>query len=70
MVLHFLISKNKFNSDWLAHFIDDVIFLLKKKKIIIVASGAVSLGKEYLNIKQEKISIETKQAAQLAVRLF
>ena len=58
-----LISKNKFNSDWLAHFIDDVIFLLKKKKkIIIVASGAVSLGKEYLNIKQEKISIETKQA--------
>ena len=27
-----LISKNKFNSDWLAHFIDDVIFLLKKKK--------------------------------------
>ena len=58
-----LINKNKFNSRWLSHFIDDVIFLIKKKKkIIIVASGSVSLGKEYLNIKQKKISIEMKQA--------
>ena len=58
-----LINQNKFNSRWLSHFIDDVIFLIKKKKkIIIVASGSVSLGKEYLNIKQKKISIEMKQA--------
>ena len=58
-----LINKNKFNSSWLSHFIDDVIFLIKKKKkIVIVASGAVSLGKEYLNIKEKKISIEMKQA--------
>ena len=58
-----LINKDKFNSIWLSHFIDDVIFLIKKKKkIIIVASGDVSLGKKYLNIKKKKNSIEMKQA--------
>lgn len=58
-----LIKQNKFNSNWLSNFIDDLIFLTKKKKkIVIVASGAVSLGKKYLNIKKKKISIEMKQA--------
>ena len=58
-----LINQNKFNSNWLSNFIDDLIFLTKKKKkIVIVASGAVSLGKKYLNIKKKKISIELKQA--------
>ena len=57
-----LINQNKFNSNWLSNFIDDLIFLKKKKKIVIVASGAVSLGKKYLNIKKKKISIEMKQA--------
>ena len=27
-----LINQNKFNSSWFSHFIDDVIFLIKKKK--------------------------------------
>ena len=58
-----LINQNKFNSNWFSNFIDDLIFLTKKKKkIVIVASGAVSLGKKYLNIKKKKISIEMKQA--------
>ena len=58
-----LINQNKFNSSWLLDFIDDVILLLEKKKqIVIVASGAVSLGKKYLNIKQKRISIVMKQA--------
>ena len=58
-----LINQNKFNSNWLSNFIDDLIFLTKKKKkIVIVASGAVSLGKKYLNIKKKKISIDMKQA--------
>ena len=58
-----LIKQNKFNSNWLSNFIDDLIFLTKKKKkIVIVASGAVSLGKKYLNIKKKKNSIEMKQA--------
>ena len=58
-----LINQNKFNSNWLSNFIDDLIFLTKKKKkIVIVASGSVSLGKKYLNIKKKKIGIEMKQA--------
>ena len=58
-----LINQNKFNSNWLSNFIDYLIFLTKKKKkIVIVASGAVSLGKKYLNIKKKKNSIEMKQA--------
>ena len=44
-----LINQNRFNLSWLSNFIDDVIFLIKKKKkIIIFACGAVSLGKKYL----------------------
>ena len=27
-----LINQNKFNSNWLSNFIDDLIFLIKKKK--------------------------------------
>ena len=29
-----LINQNKFNSNWLSNFIDDLIFLTKKKKKI------------------------------------
>ena len=49
-----LISENKFNSKWLRSFIGDVIYLKEKKiEIIIVASGSVSLGKNYLNIQED-----------------
>ncbi len=58
-----LISDNKFNLKWLESFIDDVIFLRKKKiELIIVASGSVSLGKNYLNIQKKKLRIHEKQA--------
>ncbi len=58
-----LIENKKFNSKWLDSFIEDLIFLKKQKiEIIIVASGAVSLGENYLKIKNEKISITDKQA--------
>ena len=58
-----LMNGNRFNSKWLKSFIDDVLYLKSKKKnLVIVASGAVSLGRKYLNIKKEKMSINTKQA--------
>ena len=58
-----LISDNKFNLKWLESFIDDVIFLRKKKiELIIVESGSVSLGKNYLNIQKKKLRIHEKQA--------
>ena len=46
-----LIKNNKFNKDWLETLIEDLIFFRKKKiEIIVVASGSVSLGKNYLNV--------------------
>ena len=57
-----LIVKDKFNSVWLKSFIDDIIFLRKKNiEILIIVSGAVSLGKSYLKIKG-KLRIHEKQA--------
>ncbi len=58
-----LIKKNEFNSDWLQNFIEDIIFLKKNKiEVLIVTSGAVSLGKKYLRIDKKKIKINEKQA--------
>ena len=58
-----LIVKDKFNSVWLKSFIDDIIFLREKNiEILIIVSGAVSLGKSYLKIKKEKLRIHEKQA--------
>ena len=50
-----LMNGNRFNSKWLKSFIDDILYLKSKRKnLVIVASGAVSLGRKYLNIKKEK----------------
>ena len=58
-----LILNNKFNSNWLDSFIEDIILLRKKNiEIIVVASGAVSLGKKYLNYDTKKLKIHEKQA--------
>ncbi len=58
-----LIKNEKFNYSWLESLIDDLLILKKKKiEILIVASGAVSLGKKYLGIKKNKIKINEKQA--------
>ena len=59
-----VVENNKFNSKRLESLIKDVSFLQKKKiKILIVASGAVSLGKRYLGIKNNKVlKINEKQA--------
>ncbi|MBS92032.1 MAG: glutamate 5-kinase [Rickettsiales bacterium] len=58
-----LIQEKKFNCNWLNSFIDDLVLLKKKDiEIIIVASGAVSLGANYLKINNEKTSLTDKQA--------
>ena len=50
-----LIKNNKFDKEWLETLIEDLIFFRKQNiEIIIVASGSVSLGKNYLNIKKKK----------------
>ena len=50
-----LIKNNKFDKEWLETLIEDLIFFRKQNiEIIIVASGSVSLGKNYLNIKKKR----------------
>ena len=50
-----LIKNNKFDKEWLETLIEDLIFFRKQNiEIIIVASGSVSLGKNYLNIKKKQ----------------
>jgi len=51
-----LIKNNKFNKDWLETLIEDLIFFRKQNiEVIIVASGSVALGKNYLKIKKKKL---------------
>ena len=54
-----LIKNNKFNKDWLETLIEDLIFFRKQNiEVIIVASGSVALGKNYLNIKKKKLKFK------------
>jgi glutamate 5-kinase len=49
---------------WIRSVSDDVASLMKKgKKVIIVSSGAVALGRDLLANKKQKLKIEEKQAA-------
>tara|TARA_B100000989_G_C19512100_1_gene459652 strand:+ start:807 stop:1940 length:1134 start_codon:yes stop_codon:yes gene_type:complete len=59
-----LIKNEKFNFKWFESLVLDICNLRKKQiKVIIVASGAVSLGKNYLEITNKKnLRINEKQA--------
>ena len=61
-----LIKNNKFDKEWLETLIEDLIFFRKQNiEIIIVASGSVSLGKNYLNIKKTKQKFRKNKLSQL-----
>ena len=48
---------------WLHEFAKDIKFLIKKrKKIVIVSSGSIALGCEYLNIKKNGLKVDKSQA--------
>jgi len=56
-------SKGKLKEKWLQSLAEDIKKLKKKgKKFVIVSSGAIALGKNYLKIKQKNIKIEMSQA--------
>ena len=59
-----LIDKNgKPKKKWLKEFVKDIKFLInKKKQVIIVSSGAIALGCEYLGIKKQGLKIDKSQA--------
>ena len=56
-------SKGKPKKAWLKYFAKDINDLLnKKKKIVIVSSGAIAMGCEYLKIKKEGLKVDKSQA--------
>ncbi len=56
-------SKGKLKEKWLQSLAKDIKKLKKKgKKFVIVSSGAIALGKNYLKVKQKNIKIEMSQA--------
>ena len=62
-----LLIEEKYGSirkQWFASFINDIVNLKKKnKKIIIVSSGAINLGRKILNLRDRALTLEEKQAA-------
>ncbi len=58
-----VVSKGKLKEKWLQSLAKDIKKLKKKgKEFVIVSSGAIALGKNYLKIKQKNIKIEMSQA--------
>ena len=55
-------KSGRFNTEWLRSLIKDIKKIKKKKDIVIVSSGAIALGQNYLGIKKKKIKIEMSQA--------
>ena len=56
-------NKGKPKKEWLKKFAKDIKMLLRKKKqIVIVSSGAIAMGCEYLKIKKKNLKIDKSQA--------
>jgi glutamate 5-kinase len=57
-------NSNKLKEKWLASLCKDIASLLaKKKEVILVSSGAVSLGKKHIGLDTTNLKLEEKQAA-------
>ena len=55
-------KKGKFKKSWVNSLIKDIKKYKKKKDIVIVSSGAIALGQNYLKIRKKKIKLEMSQA--------
>ena len=56
-------KKGKPKKTWLRKFVRDIKFLIKRKKqVVIVSSGAIALGCEYLKINKRGLKIDKSQA--------
>ena len=55
-------KKGKFKSAWVQSLIKDIKRLKKNTEVIVVSSGAIALGQNFLKIKKKKIKIEMSQA--------
>ena len=56
-------GKGKLKEKWLKSLVKDIKKLgIKDKKFVIVSSGAIALGQNYLKIRQKKLKLEMSQA--------
>ena len=56
-------KKGKPKNIWLKEFAKDIKNLIRKKKqIVIVSSGAIAIGCEYLGIKKKDLKVDKSQA--------
>ena len=55
-------KKGKFKSAWVQSLIKDIKSLKKNIEVIVVSSGAIALGQNFLKIKKKKIKVEMSQA--------
>ncbi len=55
-------SKGKFKKKWVTSLIKDIKKFRGKNDLVIVSSGAIALGQNYLKIKKKKIKLEMSQA--------
>ena len=56
-------KKGKPKKIWLEKFAEDIKLLLRKnKQVVIVSSGAIALGCEYLKIKKNGLKVDKSQA--------
>ena len=63
-------NKGKPKKKWLEEFVKDIKLLIKKKKeVVIVSSGAIALGCEYLKIKKRGLKVDKSQAVASLVKL-
>ena len=57
-------KKNILKNKWLNSFLDEIAFLKKNgKNIIIVSSGSIALGKSVLNLTSKKLKLDESQAS-------
>ena len=55
-------DKGRFKRKWVSSLIKDIKKYKGKSDLVIVSSGAIALGQNYLNIKKKKIKLEMSQA--------
>ena len=55
-------SKGKFKKEWVKSLIKDIKRFRGKSDLVIVSSGAIALGQNYLKIKKKRIKLEMSQA--------
>ena len=55
-------KKGKFKKKWVTSLIKDIKKFRAKSDLVIVSSGAIALGQNYLKIKKKRIKLEMNQA--------